>query len=252
MQVSFGSGLLFGIPLTDGTGAAITNPTPVQFGVLQDVSVDISFEAKMLHGQNQFPVASGRGKGKISGKAKFARINGLLMNSLFFGQTLAAGIIAVQSDFLGTAIPASPFTITVTPPNSGTWQTDMGVKDANGNPMTRVASAPTAGQYSVTAGAYLFAAADTGKIVFISYEYTATSTTAKKIDVNNLPMGYAPTFLMSLSRPFNGAIDSLKLYSCQSNKLGVGGKNDDFNVAELDFDAFADGAGRVLSWGTSE
>jgi hypothetical protein len=31
---------------------------------------------------------------------------------------------------------------------------DLGVRDANGNPMTRVASAPATGQYSVTAGVY--------------------------------------------------------------------------------------------------
>jgi len=252
MQVTFGSGLMFAVPLKDGNGHDITTPTPVQFGVLQEVSVDIQFENKMLHGQGQLPVAVGRGKGKIGGKAKFAQINGALYNSIFFGQTLSKSILAVQSDFVGAVIPASPYTITPAPPFSGTWQTDLGVVDANGKPMTRVASAPATGQYSVAAGVYTFAAADTAKKVYITFEYSAVSTTANKIDVVNLPMGYAPEFSLYLANPFRGKINSLKLYACVSTKLAVGGKNDDFTVPEMDFEAFTNDAGQALTWNTSE
>jgi hypothetical protein len=72
----FGAGALWGTPLTDAFGAAIANPTPLLFGVLQDVSVDISADVKELYGQNSFPEAVARGKTKIAGKAKFGRING--------------------------------------------------------------------------------------------------------------------------------------------------------------------------------
>jgi len=252
MQVTFGSGLMFAVPFLDGTGATITTPTPVQFGVLQDVSVDVQFENKMLHGQNQFPVANGRGKGKVGGKAKFAKINGALYNSLFFGQTLTKAIFAVQSDFAGTLIPTTPYTITPAPPFSGTWTADLGVLDANGNTMTRVASAPATGQYSVAAGVYTFAAADTGLKVYITFEYTAVSTTANRIDVINLPMGYSPEFKLYLSNPYKSKINTMKLYSVVSTKLSVGGKNDDFTVPEMDFEGMADSAGNVLTWGTSE
>ena len=72
----FGTGILFGTQLQDATGATVANATPVQFGTLQDVSSDITFEEKLLYGQNQFPVAVGRGKGKINFKAKMAGIFG--------------------------------------------------------------------------------------------------------------------------------------------------------------------------------
>ena len=206
-QYSFGSGILWGIPTADANGAAIANPTPVQFGVLQDVTVDVGFDTKLLHGQNQFPVAAGRGKGKITGKAKFAQVNGALFNSLFFGQTMTAGIIADVYQTTGTAIPTTPFTITVTPPSSGTYSFDLGVRNSHGVPMTRVASAPATGQYSQAGAVYTFAAADVGQIVYINYQYTATSTTAKKMGVINLPMGYAPTFKAELSMPYNGQSD---------------------------------------------
>jgi len=248
----FGAGALWGTPLTDANGAAIANPTPVLFGVLQEVSVDISGDIKELHGQNQFAEAVARGKTKISCKAKFGRINGLMLNSLFFGQTVSSGILADVYDTVGQAIPATPFTITIAPPSSGTWTRDLGVRDANGNPMTRVASGPATGQYSVAAGVYTFAAADTGLTVFISYQYTATSTVAKKSTVMNLAMGAAPSFRTDLSDGFQGGQTALSLYKCISTKLSFATKLDDFLIPEMDFSAFADSSGKVLDWGTSE
>jgi hypothetical protein len=252
MQALFGAGVLWGTPLTDATGAAIANPSPILFGALQEVSLDISFDTKTLHGSNQFPLAIGRGKGKVSGKAKAADIKGNLFNSIFFGQTIAAGIVGDVYDTTGSVIPATPFTITPTPPSSGTWSQDLGVRDSNGLPMTRVSSAPTAGQYSVSAGIYTFAAADTGKTVFISYQYTATSTSAKKSTVQNLPMGYAPTFRVDLFMPYQGKQLIITLNNCISTKLSLPTKLDDFTMPEFDFEAFADGSGNVLTYGTTE
>jgi hypothetical protein len=113
----FGAGALWGTALTDASGAAIANPTPILFGVLQDVSVDISGDIKELYGQNQFAEAVARGKAKISSKAKFGRINGRLLNDLFFGQTMTSSIVANVYDTTGAAIPATPFQITPTVPN---------------------------------------------------------------------------------------------------------------------------------------
>jgi hypothetical protein len=251
-QYGFGSGIVFGAATSDASGNAIANPSPVQFGELQDISVDISFDTKMLHGQSQFPVALGRGKGKIAGKAKFARLNGLLVNSLVFGQTLAAGIIGDVYDTTGAAIPTTPFQITPTVPSSGTWSVDLGVRNANGVPLTRVASAPATGQYSVAAGVYTFAAADVGLLMFINFQYTATSTTAKKSTVVNLPMGYAPTFRCDLYLPFSGRQLILTLPNCVANKLQLATKLDDFTIPEFDFDAFADASGNVATWSTTE
>lgn len=251
-QFVFGSGILWGTPLTDASGNSITTPSPVQFGTLQDCAVDFSFDTKLLHGQKQFAEAVGRGKGKISGKAKFAQINGATVNSLFFGQTMTSGIVNDVYDVTGQAIPSTPFAITVAPPNSGTWAYDLGVRDSNGLPMTRVASAPAAGQYSVAAAVYTFAAADTGKVVFINYNYAATSTIAKKINIVNMPMGYAPSFQADFLLPFSGKSLVLKLPNCIGAKFAIATKQDDFVIPEFDFEAFADPAGNVASWSMSE
>jgi hypothetical protein len=252
MQLGFGAGSLWGTPLLDSTGAAIANPTPVKFGVLQEITLDIEFSQKALYGGNQFPVAIGRGQGKVTGAAKNAQINGLLWGSLLFGQAVQAGIQAVLQDTTGAAIPASPFTITPTPPSSGVWLADLGVINASGNPMTRVASAPTTGQYSVAAGVYTFAAADTGLTVFINYRYTATSTTANKQTVLSQPMGYSPSFAVDLLMVYQGQNLAVHLYNATSAKLALQTKVEDFLIPQFDFECFADTQNRVLDWGTTQ
>jgi hypothetical protein len=261
-QYQFGSGVLIGTPLTTFDGTVIANPSPIQFGAVQDITIDISSENKTLHGQNQFPLAVGRGKAKVSGKAKFAQINGAIFNSLFFGQTLSNGIQADVIDTTGMLIPATPFTITASTtnslttfaiPSSGVWAYDLGVVNASGLPMKRVASAPTSGQYSVSgAGVYVFAAADTGLRVFINYSYTATSTTASKSTVTNVLMGQAPTFQADFFNTYNGKTMTFKLYACIATKLSFATKLDDFLIPELDFESFANSAGQVLDWATTE
>lgn len=248
-QYIFGAGVLIGTPTQDANGAAIVNPSPIEFGTLQDITMDMSFDTKMLYGNKQFPVAVGRGKGKISGKAKVATLSGFMINSLFFGQSILSGITADSYDTVGTVIATS---LTPTVPGSGTWTRNLGVRDANGLTMTRVASAPAAGQYSVSAGVYTFAAADVGQLAFINFQYDAASTTAVKSTVMNLPMGYAPAFQVDLFLPFQGKNATFTFPQAISSKFSIATKQDDFMVPEFDFDCFANAAGQVLTYSLSD
>lgn len=252
MQYGFGAGVLYGTPLFDAAGVAITNPTPVKFGALQEVSADISFSLKKLYGSQQFPLAVGRGTGSIAIKAKFANLNGQLLNSIFFGQTLAAGIDTVVEGTTPSVIPATPFTVTIAPPSSGTFVADLGVIDSQGIPYVRVASAPATGQYTVAGAVYTFAAADTGKSVFISYRYTATSAVARRQTVRNQTLGYQPSFSADLIVPYNNKVFTLRLPNCISNKLALATKLEDFMVPDFEAEAFDDGSGNVAYWSTSE
>lgn len=240
----FGSGVLLG-QRTD-----VANATPMNFGLIQDVSIDISFDNKELYGQFQFPVAVGRGKAKVAGKAKMARVSGLMFANLFFGQALTTGQLATSFGESGT-IPGTPFQVTVA--NSATWVDDYGVVySATGLPLTRVASAPVAGQYSVAAGVYTFAAADTTKVVLISYTYTI-SASGQQIAVNNLLMGNAPTFQCQLyGGSFNGLPLNAKVYQAISSKLQLATKLDDFMIPEMDFSIFANAAGNVMNLSFAE
>lgn len=251
-MITFGAGVLIGMQRTNAAGAAVTNATPVQFGVLQDVSIDISFEEKLLYGASQFPVAFGRGKAKVAGKASLADFNGRIYGDLFLGTGTSASIRAAVIDSSNT-IPTTPFQVTVVPPSSGTFLSDQGVRNATtGIPLTKVASAPAAGQYSQAGAIYTFASADTGNVVLISYEYSATSTTARVATISNQLMGLAPQFEVLLTQPFNGKVQQIKLPNCFASKLSLPLKNDDFTMADFEFSAIADAAGNVGYIATSE
>lgn len=246
---SFGSGNLWGIPSVS-SGVA----TPVLFGTLQDVSVDISYAMKELMGQNSFPVAIGRGAGKIQCKAKAATISALAFNTLFSGLTTTNGNQLTATSETD-AIPGTPYQVTVV--NSATFVDDLGVVyAATGARLTRVSSAPTTGQYAVTAGVYTFAAADTGLSVTISYSYTLSSTTGYQTTVVNSLMGQAPSFMAVLNNQYlqSGVnkVITFKLYTCTSTKISFSFKNTDFTVPEMDFSAYANSAGQVYSLGVSD
>jgi len=236
----FGSGTLWGYPVAGNLAA---NPTPIKFGTLQDINLEISGALKELYGQNQFAEAVARGKCKITGKAKFAQIVGKHVNDLFFGQAMNSGQKLTALDE-AQAIPAgSPYTITVT--NSGQFVDDWGVRySATGLPLTKVTSAPVQGQYSVSSGVYTFAAADASAAVLISYRYS--SATGVQLNIRQQLMGFAPAFQILLNEQYAGKQANLLLYSCVAEKLSWATKNEDFLVPEFDFEAFSNAGGQVM------
>jgi hypothetical protein len=242
MQFGFGSGSAWGID----SGA---NPTPGRYDILQEGSVDFSFSNKPMTGEYQLPVTVGRGSGKISGKMKWGRLQGRAINSIFFGGTKAGGQVSVSKDEAG-AIPSTPYQVTVA--NSGTWVDDLGVRDATTLvPYVRVASAPATGQYSVAAGVYTFAAADTTKNVLISYTYTIAGS-GEKITIANQLIGAAPNFKNVLTQVYNSQRQTIVLNACVASKLSGGTKTEDFFAPEMDYDAMADASNNIGTWSFAE
>jgi hypothetical protein len=245
----FGSGSMYGSTLIGGV------LVPRKFAQLQDIAIDISYTKKKLFGQQQLPLVIVRGQGAITGKAKQANINAAQFNDIFFGQTTAAGQQVPILSELGV-IPTTPFQVTVV--NSATWLSDGGVVDTtSGLTMTRVASAPTTGQYSVAAGVYTFAAADTGHGVAIDYVYTLAGSGVTTTLINQ-QAGTTPNFrgvfvMKSAASPGNAVKQLvLTLNYCVSEKLALATKIEDFVIPELDFEAGADLAGNIGTLAGSE
>lgn len=233
MQVSFGSGSVFGIP----SGA---NPTPVQFGVLQDIAFDFNFSIKELRGQFQFPVALARGAGKATWKAKAAKLNAAAVNSLFFNGTASTGLELTAISEVGTIAAAA-----VTVANSATFQSDLGcVNSVTGVQYTRVASAPAVGQYTVAAGVYGFNATENGTVMLFNYSYTAAAG-GTKIQVVNQLMGNQTTFQMIFNEKFNSQTVQFRFPSAVANKWTFGTKLEDFTIPEWDGELSADNAGNI-------
>lgn len=131
--------------------------------------------------------------------------------------------------------------ITVT--NSATFVKDLGVLYANGMPMTGITGSPTVGQYSVSAGAYTFAAADVNAGVLISYVYT--SATGRTLTVTSRPMGYGPIFELWLAMPYQGT-NGLHLRACRASKMSAPQKRDNYVISDFEGEGFADATGNVF------
>src|SRR5215469_1186787 len=254
MQLLFGAGALWGTR-SDTTGSGIG---PDQFGILQDVQIDWEWTTKELYGQFQFPVDIARGQGKITGKAKFARIFGAIYGDLFFGQTPSSGQLTVSENEAATIPATTPYTVTVA--NAANYADDLGVFYAGGanagQRLTRVTTPSAAGQYSVNlaTGVYTFAAADASASVLVSYLYAPS--TGKKLVVTNQLMGFTPTFKATfytqkstLGVPAGLA---LVLNACTATKLSLPTKTDDYEIQEFDFSAFADASGAIGTLSTLE
>jgi hypothetical protein len=254
MQLAFGAGALWG-NRTDVTGSGIG---PDQFGILQDVQIEWDWTTRELWGQFQFPVDIARGQGKITGKAKFARIFGAIYGDLFFGQTPTTGQLTVSDSEAAVVPSGSPYTVTVA--NAANFADDLGVFYASGanagNRFTRVTTPSSSGQYSVNpaTGIYTFAAADTGAALLISYLFNSTG--GKKVALTNRLMGFTPTFKATFytSKTTQGVPAGLALVlnACTASKLSLPTKTDDYEIQEFDFSAFADPAGAIGTLSVNE
>lgn len=249
----FGTGTLIATPLYDASGTAIAVPSPVVFGILQDVTVDDSADMKELYGDKGYPVDIGRGKQKLMLKCKAAMINAELFNSVYFGQGIVAGSDNAVIDTVGSVIPTGAGATSIevnavaTGGASSIFAADLGVQAPDGTPYTRVASSPTGGQYALTTGAngsgatYQFSDLDVGKTVFVNYQYSNAAGTGKVMTIHNIPMGQVPVFSTQLmSNKRQGQTMWRKFLACTATKLTMDFKNDDFVIPDFEIGCFAD------------
>ena len=235
--VNFGVGFL----------TVIVGSQPIPISVLQDVSIDISYEMKPLIGQSQFALDIARATGKLTGKATFKTVNSLLLAQIMSGSTTAAG--NVQGVYLEG--PATPSSNIITAVHGATFKTDLGVWDTTSQKwLTWVASGPITGQYSVvtTTGVYTFAAADATHLMALCYSWTVTGT-GVTVTLTNQLQGTNTYFELDLfenysNSPIGGQM-GLRLPNVVLSKVALGFKNTDFTSDQVDFEAFQNLAGQV-------
>lgn len=236
-QYVFGTGQLFATPV--GGGA------PLRFGALQDVNVDFSGDIKQLFGQYQYALDVARGKTKIEWKASTGNVDVNAFNQIFFGQTVQTGEQLTQVINEAGAVPAMT-TYTVTAAHGANFIMDLGVYlAATGLPLKQVASTPGAGEYTVSiAGVYTFNVAQASANVLLNYLWEDAAT-GGSLAVSNQLMGNTPKFQLVLSQLYEGKTFTLLLYSNVADKLTLPLKQDDYLLADLSGQAFADAANRV-------
>lgn len=169
--------------------------------------------------------------------------------------TLSASISSTVPS--GTAITFGSPTITVI--NAATFVDDGGVVNmVTGQQLSRVASAPASGQYTVSAGVYTFSGADAGLFVAPTYSWTQTAA-GQGFTYYAQQMGPRPTFKMVLSKPvfmnnpaYTAQPLSLVLWSAGLSKFSLDFKNEDWTIPEQDFSCSQDFLGRVFTWGADQ
>lgn len=242
MQLNFGSGTCIG-KRTD-----ITNAKPSFLGVLQDLEIDISVTLKELIGQYKMPVDVAPSQMKVTGKAKFARIQGASVNNLLLGQTEtdSAGIDMAVAE----AVNAATTTFTVT--NGTKFTEDLGLFYATGAQLQPVVATPSVGQYIpgvAGAGTYTINVADENTAMVVYYGYTAT--TLVQLSLANQLMGGGPVFELQAKQDYfvEGVEKKLvmKLNACRCSKWTLPFKNTDYTIQDFEFTAFADASN---NWGT--
>jgi hypothetical protein len=246
-NVIFGTGACILMPVRDADGGLIAVPTPINMPSCTDFSIDGKFDTKMHEGREQYSVASAVIKRSIA--VKFT-------NNKHTAQTLNAG--DAESSVTGSKrvyadsttapflIPTTPFTDAVVPPLSGTFVSDGGVffgqtngADA-GKQLTRVASAPAAGQYTVSnLGVYVYAAADVGKPIYRNYVYNIT--TGQSTTIYNRDSGAGAEYgLIITSALYAGNIATYDIPRCNIKSVGTPYKHGDFMAAAYELEVMAD------------
>lgn len=245
----FGSGVMWAVPTIDLAGNNVANPTPIPFGAMQDVSLDIAYSAKELYGFYQFPIAVARGTAKLTGKAKVARFQARLFNQVF-GETLSANEIKAVALLAANVSANNNYNTT----QGANFYLDLGIQFANGTPLTRVANnANAVGQYVVAAnGVYNFHANDANQAIVVSYAYYANNTAGNSWTINNQLLGLSPFFKAVLNQQYQGKQVSLIFNRCVSTKLTFATKLEDFHIPEFDFSMMADDSGVVGSISVGE
>jgi hypothetical protein len=252
-----GAGRVFANPLGGNTAA---NPTPQFFGTMQDFSLEIDQKLEELRGVSQFPDDVGPTDRKISGKIGFGKIELATLNQLYFGDTSTTGVTAVAALENHTIPASSPYTITIVPPESGTFSEDMGViygtAGGLGGVFTKVTTASAVQQYQNTGTVtYTFNSLDAGKAVQVSYTYNIAAVGATQ-QVNNQVIGFGPFFEMWLQLSYQVDVagyptNSLWIAQCRAGKLSTPLKRAGYLIQTLDIEAYANSSGQVMKWGQS-
>lgn len=232
----------FGIGSITATPAG-TNPTPVDIAIVRGATVEFKSTAKPLRGSKLWAVDAAISDASITGKIQSADFSAAMVALVLPGTTSATGRKRMLRE--SSAIPGTPFQITVT--QSANFDSDLGVVDlTSGKTLTRVASAPATGQYSVAAGVYTFAAADTAHTVAIRYSYSDAST-GKTTTAANQEAGASASFALRLFDPPAGSKEAgIYLPAVRFTNLSLGVKNDDWSESGLDFEAFEDASGNTF------
>ena len=239
----------FGVGMLAIKDSSLAIPIPVNAGILSEVSLDTSRDVKELVGENMCAEDLGLGKLKISGKAKTGQFKTAIIAAVLAGSTVADGQTVGAKNEKHTIPSATAYTVDAS--NKATFVENLGVYDYTaGKWLDPVSATPASGQYSVSSGVYTFAEEDKSHSVGLFYSYTVTA--GATVTLENQLMGAATKFELTLFNNYDGKKMGYKLFATVFPKLSFAGKNEDFTLTDLEFQACANDEGKIIELYASE
>lgn len=234
-QKVFGAGQFWGIPTSSG-------PTPSQFYVPQNISLDFKRDIKRLFGQNQLPVDIASGTLSVVGKVTMGTLNARLLNDLMLGASLSTGQVPyIARETVVASSTSGAFNVA-----NAIWSLDLGLlNSANGIPLVRTLSTAPAstGQYYVTSsGGYIINATDAAALLSlrVSYLYSDAANGGQKVSMTNQAMGKIGAFQAVIGYLWGTEKASIQLNSCMASDYGLNTVLDDYTKPAFGFEAACD------------
>lgn len=247
MQLNFSSGTVIA-KRTD-----VTNTQPAFLGVLQELQLNFDQTLKELYGQQKLPVDAAPSELKVTGTAKFARIQATQIQNLLISGTQTANS-GVQ---MAVAEAVTPGATTFTVSKGTAFIEDLGVFYASSGiqltPGTAVGSAGTYIPGVAGTGTYTINATDEVALL-VYYSYTVTGFT--QLAIANQNMGVGPVFELWCAQSYavQGVTKTLniKLNACRASKIAMPFKNTDYTIQDMTFTAFTDASNNLGTFVYSE
>ena len=189
----FNVGKLFGLD---------TNGNPIQFGLLQDVSLDISRTLKELLGANAFAEAIALGSGKISGKASSAEFNSTALNMMMGG---LGDITQGQHLMASEAVTLSSSIKDYTAVHSAVFERNLGVNDVT-NPLLSVPQTMSLNTALTTPSAPTVTASPSGGSIPAG-TYSVKVAAINQLGYNSLT-GFLDQQVVNLKNPAKGITEA--------------------------------------------
>jgi len=241
----FDSGTLWATPISANQKIAQSNTTPIRIGNLRGIVLECENKIDPASvGAFRHPARAWISASRIKGRAEIGVFDGRLLNQVLFGAQVSAGARLISKDQAGVVPAAVTYTITPTPPGSGTWQDDLGVFLADdGTALTLASGTPASGEYSVASGTYTFNAAQAGENVKISYVYSIAG--GSTVTIPNGPGSEAAYFRLDLSTGYGDSAVTVRLNRVAVDRFSMPTSLERFAIGGLEFIAIADSSNEV-------
>lgn len=218
--------------------------TPVEFGLMQDVSLSLDYATDSRYGRNTFPLVLVRGNARLTGQARFASICARLFSEVLMadGNAPAAGALRTAVSEQQTVDANQSVTVT----NNATFVSDLGVMRASDHDVfEKVFAEPDDRQYACneSTGVYSFANSATNVPVVVSY--TWSDTTGNEVALTNPLAGQPCLFSLVLNQTFQGKSLTVVLNACAADRLSMPARLEDFILPSVSFKAIADANGVI-------